>query len=155
MIGTSARRHLRVRVCSALALTGIIAAAAPVVAEATCKTYKHRAKVESDPIGTDLAYLNISMRVCYNGKRITKAGVLDITPAQTANALGTMKFDGPTPDPLREYRTWRGRSKGSFYVKAGGNWTQQAVGFEGKTSYVWASMRIFGNGSVQKDRQNG
>jgi hypothetical protein len=138
-----------------MVLTAVVAAAAPAVAEASCKTYKHRAKVESDPIGTDLAYLNISLRVCYNGKRITKAGVLDITPSQTANALGTMKFDGPKPDPTREYRTWHGQRKGSFYVKVGGNWTQQAVGYEGKTSYVWASMRIFGDGRVDKDRQNG
>jgi hypothetical protein len=105
--------------------------------------------------GTDLAYLNIALRVCFNGQRVTKAGVLDITPSVTSNALGTMKFDGPTPDPIREYRAWHGRRNGSFYVKVGGNWTQQVVGIEGKTSYVWASMRIFGNGAVTKDRHNG
>jgi len=81
--------------------------------------------------------------------------MLDITPSVTANALGTMKFDGVTPTPISEYRAWRKRKTGSFYVKAGGNWTQQVVGYEGKTNYVWASMRIFGNGKVDKDRHNG
>lgn len=143
------------RLLSAPLLTALILAGAPAVADAKCRNYKHRAKVESFPFNGDLAYLNIALRACYNGKRITKAGVLDITPTVTNNSLGTMKFDGPSPEPIREYRAWRGRRKGSFYVKAGGNWTQQAMGIEGQTDYVWASMRIFGNGKVHKDRKNG
>jgi hypothetical protein len=127
--------------------------AAPV-ADAACKTYKHRAKIESDPFGTDLAYLNIQIRMCYNGRRITKAGTLHITPSYTNNALGTMEFQGVEPDPIAEYQTWRGRRKGSYYVKAGGNFQQRAGGITGRSSYIWASMRIYGNGAVRKDRQN-
>jgi hypothetical protein len=123
-------------------------------AEASCKTYKHRAKIESDPFGADLAYLNIKIRVCYNGRRITKAGTLDIEPSYTNNAMGTMEFQGVEPDPTAEYRSWHGRKKGSYYVKAGGNFQQRAWGVTGRSSYIWASMQIYGNGDVRKNRKN-
>ena len=129
-----------------------LGAASPAVA--ACKTYKHRAKIESDPFGTDQAYLNIQIRACYNGRRITKAGTLDITPSYTKNALGTYEFEGVSPEPIAEYQAWRGRRRGTYYVKAGGNFQQRAVGVVGRSSYIWASMRIYGNGHVKKDRQN-
>ena len=131
-------------------------AALPVAAEATCKVYKHRAKLESDPFGTDLAYLNIKIRACYNGRRITKVGMLDITPTFTDNAMSTMRFDGVSPRPTAEYRPWHGRSKGSYYVKAGGNFHQSLVDpLPDSDRYLWASMRIYGNGDVDKNRHNG
>jgi hypothetical protein len=133
----------------------VAALAMPIPAEAACKVYKHRAKLESDPFGTDLAYLNISMRVCYNGRRVTKAGALDITPSFTRNALSTVKFEGVSPEPIREYRAWHGRSKGSIFVKAGGTFTQGVPKLPSTSRYLWASMQIFGSGEVRKDRQNG
>ena len=86
---------------AALALAATLAV--PVAADAACKTYKHRAKMES-LFGTDLAYLNTKVRVCYNGRRITKVGALDITPTFTRNSLGTVKWEGVSPPPLTEYR---------------------------------------------------
>lgn len=123
-------------------------------AEAACKTYRHRAKAES-LLGTDLAYLNISIRVCHNGRRITKAETLDITPSTTKNALGSVEFLGVSPEPIAEYRAWHGRSRGSYYVKAGGSFKQNLVAWDGKAWYMWASMRITGDGKVTKKRQNG
>jgi hypothetical protein len=144
------------RVATVAGLALLASLALPLAAQAACKTYKHRAKVESDPFKTDLAYLNLKIRVCYNGHRITKAGALDITPTFTNNAMGTMRFDGVTPFPTTEYRTWHGRSKGSYFVKAGGNFHQSLPGpLPDSDRYIWASMQIYGDGSVKKDRANG
>ncbi len=140
---------------TATLLTTLAATVLAPAAQAACQTYKHRAKIESQPFGTDLAYLSIALRACYNGRRITKAGSLDITPSYTSNALGSMGFQGVEPEPITEYRVWRGRKKGSYYVKAGGNFVQQAVGFEGKTTYIWVSMKVLANGVAVLDRKNG
>lgn len=147
-------RFARVVTMAALVLGATLAM--PLAAEATCKTFKHRAKLESDPFGTDLAYLNLKIRSCYNGRRITKVGALDITPTFTDNAMSTMRFDGVSPRPITEYRAWHGRSKGSYYVKAGGNFHQSLIDpFPDSDRYLWASMRIYGNGDVDKNRHNG
>jgi hypothetical protein len=147
-------RFVRMAVLAAVAL--FAALALPMAAEAACKTYKHRAKVESDPFGADLAYLNIKIRACYNGRRITKVGALDITPTFTDNAMSTYRFDGVSPLPTTEYRPWRGHKKGSYYVKAGGNFHGALPGpLPDSDRYVWASMKIFATGAVEKDRHNG
>lgn len=66
---------------SAVAIATLVAfCVMPALASAKCKEYKHRAKVESDPSGSDLAYLNIKQWVCFNGKRITKVRDLEIEP---------------------------------------------------------------------------
>lgn len=148
--------HRLARMATMAALALFTALAMPMAAEAACKIYKHRAKVESDPFGADLAYLNLKLRVCYNGRTITKAGALDITPTFTDNAMSSMKFDGVTPIPTTEYRAWRGRKKGSYYVKAGGNFHQALPGpLPDNDRYVWASLQIYSNGTVEKDRENG
>jgi hypothetical protein len=148
------KRLARVATMAALALLASLAV--PLAADAACKSYKHRAKVESDPFGADLAYLNLKIRVCYNGHKITKVGALDITPTFTNNAMGTMRFDGVSPFPTTEYREWRGHNKGSYFVKAGGNFHQALPGPLPDTDrYIWASMQIYGNGTVHKDRANG
>jgi|SRR3954447_15639598 hypothetical protein len=149
------RKGHRGRALAITALALVASLALPLSAEATCKVYKHRAKLESDPFGTDLAYLNIQMRVCYNGRRVTKAGALDITPSFTNNALSTVKFEGVSPVPIREYRAWHGAKHGSIFVKAGGTFTQGVPKLPSSSRYLWASMQIFGDGGVRKDRQNG
>jgi hypothetical protein len=149
------RRGHRSRALAIAALALVASLAMPLSAEAACKVYKHRAKLESDPFGTDLAYLNIQMRVCFNGRRITKAGALDITPSFTRNALSTVKFEGVSPAPIREYRGWNHRAHGSIFVKAGGTFAQEVPGLPASRRYLWASMQIFGNGEVHKDRRNG
>lgn len=129
--------------------------AMPALAAAKCKTYKHRAKVESDPIGSDLAYLNIRQWVCLNGKRITKVRDLEIEPTFVSIGPWTMRFEGVDPEPIEEYRVWKKRKHGSYYVRAGGNMVQSIPGLPDKTQYVWVSMRIYGNGNVNRDRKNG
>jgi hypothetical protein len=148
--------HRPARVVAIAALALLATLAMPLAAEAKCKTYRHRAKLESDPFKTDLAYLNLTIRACYNGRRITKVGSLDITPTFTNNAMGTMRFDGVSPRPTTEYRAWHGRKHGSYYVKAGANFHQSLPGpIPDSDRYLWASMHIFGDGSVHKDRANG
>jgi hypothetical protein len=138
------------------ALALFAALALPLAAEAACKTYKHRAKMESDPFGADLAYLNLKVRACYNGRTITKVGALDITPTFTDNAMSTIKFDGVSPIPTTVYRQWRGRKKGSYFVKAGGSFHQSLPGpLPDSDRYLWASMHIFADGTVEKARENG
>lgn len=144
---SSRRRAIGVAVAAAVL-------AVPASASATCKTFKHRAKIESSVFKSDLAYLNIAVRACYNGKRVTKVGTLDITPSFTKNAMGTWAFDGMGGDPIHEYRSWHGRSHGSYYVKASGQFDQSAVGVQGAHAFIWASMQIYGDGHVAKDRKN-
>lgn len=141
------------RVVKMTALALIATLAMPLAAQATCKTYHHRAKLESGIFKTDLAYLNIKIRACYNGRSISKVGALDITPTFTKNAMGTMRFDGVSPRPTTEHQPWHGRKKGSYYVKAGANFHQSLWDpAPDVDKYLWASMRIYGNGSVDKDR---
>jgi hypothetical protein len=149
----SSQRRVPVRrlLGTAVALTALVA---PATANATCRTFKHRAKIESSVFKTDLAYLNLSIRVCFNGNRITKAGTLDITPSFTKNAMGTWEWDGMGGDPIHEYRAWHGRAHGSYYVKASGQFDQSAAGVQGAHAFIWASMRIYGNGHVDKNRKN-
>lgn len=144
----------RTRTLAAVTVAAVASLAAPSAADAACKTYEHRAKIESDPFGTDLAYLNIKIRACTNGHRVTSAGTLDASPSYTNNAMGSMEFQGFSPEPIKEFRRWRGRSHGQLFVKAGGNFQQRAGGVTGRSSYIWASMKILGNGRVIKARKN-
>jgi hypothetical protein len=130
--------------------------AMPSSAQASCRTFEHRAKMESSVFNTDLAYLNIEERACYSGKRITKVYDLVVSPSFTDNSLGTISFDGLDSTPTEEYRTWHHRRHGSYYVRAGGNFTQSFnVPFVPDAHcHMWASMRILGSGRVIKDRDN-
>jgi hypothetical protein len=129
--------------------------AMPALASARCKTFKHRAKVEGSLFSEDLAYLNIQQWVCFNGKRITKVRDLEIEPQFVNIGDWTMHFNGPSPKPTEEYRVWKKRAHGSYYVRAGGNMVQVLPIVPDKTTYVWVSMRIYGNGNVNRDRHNG
>ena len=139
-----------------LALSALVYMTSPSSADASCRTFKHRAKMESSAFKTDLAYLNIEQRACYSGRRITKVYELKISPSFTNNALGTVSFDGLDSDPIEEYRTWHHRAHGSYYVWAGGSFTQSFnVPFVPDAHcHMWASMRILGDGHVIKDRDN-
>ena len=80
----------------------------------------------------------------------------DITSGE-ARKSGEARVEGVSWQPSCERLASRGQHWLGYEERreASDDPTQQAVGFEGKTSYVWASMRIFGNGTVSKDRQNG
>jgi hypothetical protein len=128
--------------------------AMPALASARCKEFKHRAKVESDPFGADLFYLNITQWVCFNGQRITKVRDLEVEPQHVGITGGTMSYRNLRT--TEEYRVWKNRSHGSYYVRASALVTQSFWGpIPSKNQDIWVSMRIYGNGNVNRDRKNG
>jgi hypothetical protein len=144
------RRGLRA--ISTLAISAAVLAGAPAVAGATCKDVQHRARVESGVFKTDLAYLYLRFRVCYDGKTITKVSRKEIEPSFTNNAVN-MHWDGLTTKPVERYESWHGRKKGAFYLKASGKFSQ-SVGPVGSDFLRWVSMRVTADGHVDKDRSN-
>jgi len=145
---------------SGVCLSGVavalgVPAAIPSTAAAACRTYEHRAIVESAVFKTNLAYLYITERMCFNGKRITKVGKLRVRPDFTDNSVNE-SFEGLDYAPIREFRSWRGSRRGSHYTKAAGTFKQEiCVGpCYTATSHIWVSMQVYGNGTVKKDRKN-
>lgn len=147
---------MRKRLAGALlaCLIGVVAVAP--AAEARCRTYTHRAKVESFLFKTDLAYLYITRRYCFNGRRITKVGTLRIQPRFTDNSIN-QSWEGLDYPPVSKYMRWNGRRRGSHYSKAAGSFKQEICLGPCYTaiSHVWVAMRVYGNGGVTKTRENG
>lgn len=145
----------KVRLATPFLVVAILAGVFAPSASAGCRTYQHRAKVESGAFKTDLAYLYLRERVCYNGRRITRRGKIRIYSTYTKNSIG-MSFKGVERKDFRFLR-WRGRPRGSWFIFAAGTF-EQSFGAGplsySTTAHVSVGMRIYGNGDVKKSRKN-
>lgn len=140
----------RLVLCAAAIVIPLLSAP---TAEAACKTYQHRGKVESTVFATDLAYLYIRKRVCYNGRRVTRVSRrLVVEPKFTDNNVNIEWVDVASP-PTHRYRRWRGRRRGAHYSKVVGTFKVTAGPFSSNaTVEVW--MTVYGDGGVKKGRKN-
>ena len=120
-----------------------------------CKTFGHRAKVESDPFGTDLAYLHLRQRVCFDGHRITDTGRLVAYPEITDDGTASnWKWAGWTREPVSRFKATRGRSHGSRVLFAAGQFTQRVWKYT-STAQVWVKIRVYGDGYARRLALNG
>ena len=142
-----------------LCLTPASAAAASTADErrggVVCKSFGHRAKVESDPFGTDLAYLHLRQRVCFDGHRITDAGRLVAFPEITDDGTASnWKWEGWTRPPVSHFKATRGRERGSRVLFAAGQFSQRVWKYT-STAQVWVKIRVYGDGYARRLALNG
>ena len=120
-----------------------------------CKPFAHRAKVESDPFGTDLAYLHLRQRVCFDGHRITGTGRLVGFPEITDDGTASnWKWEGWTRRPVSHFKTTRGRTRGSRVIFAAGQFSQRVWKYT-STAQVWVKIRVYGDGYARRLALNG
>ena len=120
-----------------------------------CKSFAHRAKVESDPFGSDLAYLHLRQRVCFDGHRITGTGRLVAFPEITEDGTtSNWKWEGWTREPVSHFKTTRGRSHGSRVIFAAGQFSQRVWKYT-STAQVWVKIRVYGDGYARRLALNG
>jgi hypothetical protein len=140
-----------------LALAAAAAAHDPVSRRGgeICKSFAHRAKVESDPFGTDLAYLHLRQRVCFDGRRITDTGRLVAYPEVTDDGTASnWKWAGWTREPVSHFKATRGRPHGSRVLFAAGQFTQRVWKYT-STAQVWVKIRVYGDGYARRLALNG
>lgn len=122
-------------------------------ADAACRNYQHRAKVESTIFGTDLAYLYIRKRACYNGNRVTRVSRrLEVEPRFTDSNVN-IEWVELASRPKHRYVRWRGRRRGAHYSKAVGTFKATAGPVSGNLT-VEVAMTVYGDGTVKKRRKN-
>jgi hypothetical protein len=146
----------------AAVLTSLFLAAATPAHEAdahrgdeVCKSFGHRAKVESDPFGTDLAYLHLRQRVCFDGRRITGTGRLVGYPEITDDGTASnWKWEGWTRPPVSHFKATRGRARGSRVIFAAGQFSQRVWKYT-STAQVWVKIRVYGDGYARRLALNG
>ena len=120
-----------------------------------CKSFRHRAKVESNPFGTDLAYLHLRQRVCFDGHRITGTGRLVAFPEITDDGTASnWLWEGWTRPPVSHYKTTRGRTRGSRVIFAAGQFSQRVWKYT-STAQVWVKIRVYGDGYARRLALNG
>src|SRR5687768_1229143 len=120
-----------------------------------CKSFGHRAKVESDPFGTDLAYVHLRQRVCFDGLRITDTGRLVAFPEITDDGTASnWKWEGWTRPPVSHFKTTRGRERGSRVLFAAGQFSQRVWKYT-STAQVWVKIRVYGDGYARRLALNG
>ena len=120
-----------------------------------CKSFGHKAKVESDPFGTDLAYLHLRQRVCFDGHRITDTGRLVAFPEITDDGTASnWKWEGWTRTPVSHFKTTRGRIRGSRVLFAAGQFSQRVWKYT-STAQVWVKIRVYGDGYARRLALNG
>ncbi len=135
-----ARRAVLLAAAMAVTLTAV-----PAAADAKCKVFKARGKVESSVTQTDLYYFTISKRACYDGRRITAVSKkLRIEPDPTDNNVN-IEYVGLAAPPIHRYVKWHGRRKGAHYSRASGIFKANAgpVASEGN---VVVALTVYGNG---------
>jgi hypothetical protein len=120
-----------------------------------CKVFSHRAKVESDPFGTDLAYVHLRQRVCFDGRRITDTGRLIAFPEITDDGTASnWQWEGWTRQPSSRYKAVGGRAKGSRVLYAAGQFSQRVWRYT-STAQVWVKIRVYADGFARRLAQNG
>lgn len=143
-----ARRATFLAAAVALTLTAV-----PAAADAKCKVYKARGKVESSVFQTDLYYFNISKRACYDGQRITAVSKkLRIEPDPTDGNVNVEYVRLAAP-PIHRYVKWHGRRKGAHYSRASGLFKANA-GPVSNDGNVVVSLTVYGNGKSKKSSQD-
>ena len=156
---------VRLAVLAASATIGFIALIAATTAAAhgpepqrggeICKSFAHRAKVESDPFGTDLAYLHLRQRVCFDGRRITDTGRLVAYPEITEDGTASnWKWGGWTREPFSRFKPVRRRAAGSRVLFAAGQFSQRVYKYT-STAQVWVKIRVYGDGYARRLALNG
>jgi hypothetical protein len=143
-------------ILSLAAAVGVASAASAADPHAeVCKTFAHRAKVESDPFGTDLAYLHLRQRVCFDGRRVTGAGRLIAYPEITESGTASnWKWEGWTREPFSHLKAVGRRSAGSRVLFAAGQFSQRVYKYT-STAQVWVKIRVYGDGYARRLALNG
>lgn len=119
-----------------------------------CRSFAHRAKVESDPFGTDVAYLHLRQRVCFDGLRITGVGRLVAFPRiPDAGTMSNWQWEGFTRRPFSRLKPASGRPAGSRVLYAAGQFSQRVYSYT-STAQVWVKIRVYGDGSARRLAQN-
>jgi hypothetical protein len=120
-----------------------------------CKAFAHRAKVESDPFGTDLAYLRLRQRVCFDGHRVTDTGRLVAYPEITDDGTASnWKWEGWTREPFSRFKAVGDRPHGSRVLFAAGQFSQRVYKYT-STAQVWVKIRVYGDGYARRLALNG
>ena len=120
-----------------------------------CKSFGHRAKVESDPFGTDLAYVHLRQRVCFDGRRITDTGRLVAYPEITDDGTASnWKWEGWTREPVSHFKAVGRRTAGSRVLFAAGQFSQRVYKYT-STAQVWVKIRVYGDGYARRLALNG
>ena len=161
---TNARLRLPVRLAAlaASALLCLVLAATSTASPADsrrggviCKPFAHRAEVESDPFGTDLAYVHLRQRVCFDGRRITDTGRLIAFPEITDDGTASnWKWEGWTRTPVSHFKATKGRPHGSRVLFAAGQFSQRVWKYT-STAQVWVKIRVYGDGYARRLALNG
>jgi hypothetical protein len=151
MIGTGSTRRGLVLGGATLALLG--ATCADAMASNGCRTVGARAKVESFAFKTDLAYMYVTKRFCWNGSRVTRVSPPDVTPDVTkAGDYSGWEWQGPVYTRHRYY-TKDGRPRGGHFTWVIGKFRQQ-IGSYRKTVHVWVKLWGYYYGGARTDRRN-
>jgi hypothetical protein len=156
--------HVRLAVAAASAICVLVAAATAGAAPSspdslrggeTCRVFSHRAKVESDPFGTDLAYIHLRQRVCFDGRRITDTGNLVAFPEITDDGTASnWQWEGWTREPTSRFKAVGGRARGSRVLFAAGQFSQRVWRYT-STAQVWVKVRVYADGYARRLAQNG
>jgi hypothetical protein len=97
---------------------------------------------------TDLAYVNIRKRFCYDGERVTSVSrKLQIEPS--FKNIGNVRWSGLASKPTHRYQRWHGRRHGAHYSRAVGLFTSSTAWADGDQTAEVAIL-VFGNGQVLK-----
>ncbi len=132
-----------------LALLAVMAAQA----SASCRTVGARAKVESSAFATDLAYMYVSKRFCFNGRRTGGVSRPDITPVITRNG-DYSGWEWKGVDYVRHrYYTKDGRRKGGHFTWVIGKFRQELWSYK-HAVHVWVKLWGYYNGGARTDRKN-
>lgn len=156
--------HVRLAAIAASAIS-LLAAAATASASSdppdlrrggeVCKAYANHAKVESDPFGTDLAYVHLRQRICFDGRRVTDTGRLVAFPEITEDGTASnWKWEGWTRAPSSRFKPVGGRARGSRVLYAAGQFSQRVWKYT-STAQVWVKIRVYADGYARRLAQNG
>jgi len=112
----------------------------------SCRLFGHKAKVESDPFGTDLAYLHIRQRVCTDGNRVTRVGRLESFAEITySGSSSNWQWEGFTRKPFSRFKAVGAEVQGSRIIYAAGQFSARFHTYT-SSAQVWVRMRVFGDG---------
>jgi hypothetical protein len=127
---------------------------ADAMASVHCRRIGTRAKVESDPFGTDLAYMYVSKRYCYNGHRLTRVSRRPrVYPVITdAGNASNWEWDGVFYQRHRYY-TKNGHRRGGHFTWVQGKFHQTIFGYT-KVANVWVKLWAYYNGAARSQRDN-
>ena len=132
---------------------GTSAEAVARTASKGCRTVSNRAKVESSGFKTDLAYMYVTKRYCWNGRRVTRVSPPDVVPDVTrAGDFSGVSWAGRTYTRHRYY-TKDGRRRGGHFTWVIGKFRQEIGGYK-KTMHVWVKLWGYYYGGGRTQRRN-